>query len=90
MEFGNYFAHRNETLFESAMILNEQNIIQELCRELDWVQPYRSDGWLLRISSMDDFFGFANEIGVPNRQTLNDPWQGWCLLEVSVTRRYTI
>eukprot|EP00438_Fugacium_kawagutii_P003891 Skav214796 [mRNA] locus=scaffold3312:69078:77592:+ [translate_table: standard] len=27
---------------------------------------------LLVISSMDDFFGFANEIGVPNRQTLND------------------
>ena len=27
-----------------------------------------------RISSMDDFFGFANEIGVPNRQTLNDTW----------------
>lgn len=27
---------------------------------------------LLVISSMDDFFGFANEIGVPSRQTLND------------------
>jgi len=27
---------------------------------------------LLVISSLDDFFGFANEIGVPNRQTLND------------------
>ncbi|CAK9037799.1 unnamed protein product [Durusdinium trenchii] len=26
---------------------------------------------LLVISSLDDFFGFANEIGVPNRQTLN-------------------
>ena len=25
----------------------------------------------LRVGSLDDFFGFANEIGVPNRQTLN-------------------
>ncbi|CAJ1347012.1 unnamed protein product [Effrenium voratum] len=27
---------------------------------------------LLVVGSLDDFFGFANEIGVPNRQTLND------------------